>query len=88
MREPITCPQCHHQMPRGGRSGRQSRCTSDGCRGEVLRHSLGCGIAIGRCPRCFARYELSSLTTARRDETGPSGLRRLLHEIVTWREED
>jgi hypothetical protein len=76
------------RTPRGRRTGRESRCTSDGCGGEVVRHSLGCGIAVGRCARCFARYELSSPTTARRDETGPSGLRRLLHEIVTWREED
>lgn len=74
--------------PRGGPAGGDSRCTSDGCGGEVVRHSLGCGIAVGRCTRCFARYELSSPTTARGDETGPSGLRRLLHDIVTWREED
>jgi len=74
--------------PLGGRTGQESHCTSHGCGGDILRHSLGCGMAVARCTRCFARYELSSLTTARREETGPSGIRRLLHEIVTWREED
>lgn len=78
----------NNPTPLGGRVGRESRCTSDECGGEVVRHSLGCGMAVGRCARCFARYELSTPTTARRDEAAPSGLRRLLHEIVTWREED
>jgi hypothetical protein len=73
---------------RGGRTDRENGCAIHGCDGEVVRHSLGCGIAVGRCTRCFARYELSSLTTMRRDEASPSRLRRLLHEIVTWREAD
>jgi hypothetical protein len=67
------------------RRGLTSPCSAPGCRGEIVRHSLGCGLAVRRCTRCFARYELS-----RGGETTPreSGLRRFLHEIVTWREED
>ena len=70
-----------HAPPRGD----ANRCSAPGCNGEIIRHSLGCGIAVGRCMRCFARYELSRGG----DASSPrSVLRRFLHEIVTWREED
>ena len=71
-------------MRRGGRAGQGVRCSTAGCDGEVVRHSLGCGMAVGRCSRCFARHELSS-----GEPTPPqSGLRRLINEIVNWREDD
>lgn len=70
-------------MHRGGRTGQDVRCATPTCDGKVVRHSLGCGMAVGRCSRCFARHELS------RDVTRPqSGLRRLVHELASWREED
>ena len=67
--------------------GRTSQCASRGCNGEVVRHSLGCGMAIGRCTRCFARYELSLSEAPRQTETRRSALSRLIHEFVTWRED-
>ncbi len=64
--------------------GDLTTCTARECGGEIVRHSLGCGMAVGRCTRCFASYELSVNETRQRR----SGLRRFLHEIVSWREED
>jgi hypothetical protein len=69
--------------PSRGR-GDLAACTARGCGGEIVRHSLGCGMAVGRCPRCFASYELSAAETRQ----SRSGFRRFLHEIVSWREED
>jgi hypothetical protein len=58
------------------------RCATGRCNGEVIRHSLGCGLAVGRCTRCFARYDLSC-TPAKQP-----AFRQLLRELITWREED
>lgn len=68
--------------PRG--RGDLANCTAKECRGEIVRHSLGCGIAVGRCTRCFTRYDLSRLSAPQE----VSALRRFLHEIVSWREVD
>jgi hypothetical protein len=71
-----------HSPPRGS----ANRCSGPDCGGEIVRHSLGCGMAVGRCTRCFARYELTRGGEVLSSRS--SGLRRFLHEIVTWREED
>lgn len=68
--------------------GYAMHCTSGDCSGEVVRHSLGCGMAVGRCTRCFARYKLLSIETPRQAEPRRSWLSRLIHEFVTWREEE
>lgn len=59
-------------------------CTRGGCGGELVRHSLGCGIAVDRCLRCFTHYD------ARRELVvqEPGRLRRFIDEIVSWREDD
>ena len=33
-------------------------CLAVGCRGVVLRHSLGGGQSVDRCNRCFRRYQV------------------------------
>lgn len=72
-----------HRNRRGGASRpRQARCTVADCNGEILRHSLGCGMAIGRCVRCFTRYDIAEAAAE------APARRRFLHEILTWREED
>ena len=71
-------------LPSRGRAGQGVRCSAAGCEGEVVRHSLGCGMAVGRCSCCFARHELSSSQATRPQ----SGLRRLINEVVNWREDD
>ena len=60
------------------------RCTADGCGGIVLRHSIGCGMAVRRCERCFARYELASPNRAPRRPA----LQRLLRDFASWRDDD
>jgi hypothetical protein len=60
------------------------RCTADGCGGIVVRHSIGCGMAVRRCERCFARYEYVSPAGAPRRPA----LQRLLHELASWRDDD
>lgn len=67
------------------RYGRDARCTARGCGGQIARHSLGCGMATRRCTRCFRRYDVTIQEEAapRRD-----GLRAIVHEFVSWREED
>ena len=70
-----------HSTPRAG----SRRCLTAGCEGEIVRHSLGCGLAVGRCTRCFARYELAGKGEL---PAPPTGLRRFLHEVVSWREDD
>jgi hypothetical protein len=57
-------------------------CQTDGCSGIIVRHSLGCGLSVHRCTRCFRRYQAS--TAPARE----SSLRRVLHRFLTWREED
>ncbi len=68
----------------------RTRCTTEGCGGEILRHSLGCGMATGRCTRCFTRYNLADTTTPVSGATASSRrpLQRLLHDFITWQEED
>ncbi len=61
------------------------RCTRPGCEGEVLRHSLGCGMADYRCTRCFTRY--TSTERNYRAPEGSRGLRRFVDDLLTWREE-
>jgi hypothetical protein len=58
-------------------------CDTDGCGGIIVRHSLGCGLSVHRCTRCFRRYEAGSTPPAQR-----GSLSRVLHEFLTWREED
>jgi hypothetical protein len=60
------------------------RCTAEGCGGIVMRHSIGCGMAVRRCERCFARYEYASPAGEQRRPA----LRRLLHELASWRDDD
>ena len=62
------------------------RCMRAGCDGEVLRHSLDCGLSDYRCIRCFTRYTPSELRA-----DAPEGSRRLrpfLDELATRHEED
>jgi hypothetical protein len=57
-------------------------CVVPRCGGAVFRHSLGAGQAVDRCVRCFRRYE-----TVHAAAESPAGrLRRVLNEIVSWRE--
>jgi hypothetical protein len=56
-------------------------CLVPGCGGAVVRHSLGGGVAIHRCARCFRRYQLRPAAAA------PKGrLRRMFDEFVTWQD--
>jgi hypothetical protein len=64
---------------------RASTCVVAGCGGAVVRHSLGAGQAVHRCARCFRRYEMAP--AHRIDQTAERGrLRRMLDELVSWRE--
>ena len=65
------------------RRGRRVTARCAGCGGEVVRHSLGCGMAVGRCTRCFARYELAAERDAPRGRWSA-----FLHDMISWREED
>jgi len=56
-------------------------CLVPGCGGLVVRHSLGGGVAVHRCIRCFRRYQRRD---ARADAR--SRLRRMLDEFVSWKE--
>lgn len=56
-------------------------CLVPGCGGLVVRHSLGGGVAVDRCTRCFRRYQLRS---AHEGERGR--LRRVLDEFVSWKD--
>jgi hypothetical protein len=59
-----------------------SVCLVPGCGGAVVRHSLGGGVAIHRCTRCFRRYQLRPDAAA-----APKGrFRRMLDEFVTWQD--
>lgn len=63
-------------------SVRTAVCVAPGCAGAVVRHSLGGGVAVDRCTRCFRRYEVRSEAA-----TQPrGGLRRLLDEFVSWQD--
>jgi len=73
----------HRSRRRGAARPRQARCAVAGCNGEIVRHSLGCGMAIGRCVRCFTRYDIAEPA----EEEAPAR-RGFLHEILTWREDD
>ena len=69
--------------PRG--RGDLGHCAARDCKGEIVRHSLGCGMAVGRCTRCFASYELSGGGSPLERR---SRLQRFLHEFISWREEN
>jgi hypothetical protein len=58
-------------------------CLTDDCNGMVVRHSLGCGLSVRRCTRCFSRYEVGSPAAK-----GQSAFSRRLHQFLSWREED
>ena len=47
----------------------------------VVRHSLGGGVAVDRCTRCFRRYQLRSAAAEPRGR-----LRRVLDEFVSWKD--
>lgn len=59
-------------------------CTHDRCGGDFVRYSLGCGIGVYRCTRCFERYDADSTPTKMRQPL----LKRVLHDLATWREDD
>ena len=61
------------------------RCAVEGCPGEVLRHSLGCGMSDYRCTRCFTRYARTERESPRAE--APHALKRFLNELVAWRED-
>ena len=61
---------------------RTSVCVVPDCGGAVVRHSLGGGVAVDRCTRCFRRYEVRASAT----EQPRGGLRRLLDEFVSWQD--
>ena len=61
---------------------RTSVCLVPGCGGAVVRHSLGGGVAVDRCTRCFRRYEARDSAAAQ----PRGGLRRLLEEFVSWQD--
>jgi hypothetical protein len=56
-------------------------CLVRGCGGVVVRHSLGGGVAVHRCTRCFRRYQLRSVRERER-----SLLRRMFDEFVSWKD--
>jgi hypothetical protein len=61
---------------------RPAVCVVPGCGGSVVRHSLGGGVAIDRCTRCFRRYQLRAPAAA-----APKGrFRRMFDEFVTWQD--
>jgi hypothetical protein len=80
----ITTSDRQDVFPRRGASA--VRCTRDGCNGEVLRHSLGCGLADRRCTRCFTRYAPGERRVG--SSARPRGVKAFLDDLVTWREED
>lgn len=61
---------------------RTDTCSAEGCGGKVVRHSLGNGQSVDRCTRCFRRYEVRGSAIASSRER----LRRVVDEIVNWRE--
>jgi hypothetical protein len=61
---------------------RKAVCVVPGCGGAVVRHSLGGGVAVDRCTRCFRRYEVRGSVTAQ----PRGGLKRLLEEFVSWQD--
>ena len=62
---------------------RASACVVPGCRGTIVRHSLGAGMSIDRCTRCFRRYEVG---TAEQADAGKGRFRRLVEDFITWRD--
>lgn len=61
------------------------QCTSVGCGGSIVRHSLGAAQSVHRCTRCFRRYQLRQATTS--SDTRRSPFRRFLSDFVSWRDE-
>lgn len=80
----ITVPHPQNIVP--PRSAPAVRCMRAGCDGEVLRHSLDCGLSDYRCTRCFARYTLGGLGAGAHEE--PRRLRPFLDDRSIGREED
>lgn len=62
---------------------RPAACLFPGCGGAVVRHSLGGGVAVDRCTRCFRRYQLRPAAAA--DPRSP--IRRVLDEFLTWQDD-
>jgi hypothetical protein len=58
-------------------------CQREGCGGLLVRHSLGCGIAVDRCVRCFRNHDAEAAPPPT-----PGRLRRFIAEFVSWREVD
>lgn len=64
---------------------RVATCVVPGCRGVVMRHSLGGGQSVDRCIRCFRRYQVRSRAGA----SEPRGrLRKLIDEFVAWQDDE
>jgi hypothetical protein len=57
-------------------------CLAPGCRGAVVRHSLGGGLAVDRCTRCFRRYQLRPATAVQQK----GAMRRMLDEFASWQD--
>ena len=64
---------------------RTAICAIPDCGGKVVRHSLGGGLSVDRCMRCFRRYQ--TRTNATESERPAGRLRRMLDEFVGWRDE-
>jgi hypothetical protein len=62
---------------------RASACVVPDCGGTIVRHSLGAGMSIDRCTRCFRRYEVRPAEHA---DAGKGRLRRLVDDFITWRD--
>jgi hypothetical protein len=58
---------------------RATICVVEGCGGSIVRRSLGSGMAVHRCTRCFRRYRV-------RDVAPQSRLRRFVTDFVSWRD--
>jgi hypothetical protein len=61
---------------------RTARCVVVGCGGTVVRHSLGAGMSVDRCTRCFRRYQVRRSV----DPAMKSRLQRFVHDFKTWRD--
>ena len=78
----MTPPATHEDQSVVEVTERTSSCIVPGCGGAVVRHSLGGGVAVDRCTRCFRRYEVRASVMAQ----PRGGLRRLLDEFVSWQD--
>lgn len=62
---------------------RPAACLVPDCSGAVVRHSLGGGVAVDRCTRCFRRYQLRPVTAVQHK----GAIRRMLDEFASWQDD-